>query len=85
MNTILKALTSLDCRIMDFKSLAKRFFSGVVVGLLIVLLAWSYSAFFHVSISPVQGLIGALFLTISCGVITAVTNLDTLMDNFPPL
>ena len=68
---------------MNFKSLIKRFLSGIGVGLLITLIVWSYSTFFHVSISFVQGLIGILYLTLSCGVIAAISNLDTLMDNWP--
>ncbi len=54
---------------MDFKSLIKRFLSGVAVGLLGALLAWFYSALANVSIPLEQGLQGILFLTISCGTI----------------
>ena len=68
---------------MDFKSLIKRFLSGVAVGLLGALLAWFYSALANVSIPLEQGFLGILFLTISCGTIAAATNLDTLMKIFP--
>ena len=63
----------------------KRFTFGLAVGLFLVAIAWSYSAYFHVSISLVQGVIGSLFFAIFCGIIATVSSLDKLMDNLPNL
>jgi len=79
---MIEAIAHFDPGIMNFKAI-KRFLAGGAVALVTILIMWSYSAFFHVSISFAQGLIGILFLTISCGIIAAMGNLDTLMDNLP--
>ncbi|MGK7896516.1 MAG: hypothetical protein AB4372_23580 [Xenococcus sp. (in: cyanobacteria)] len=63
----------------------KRFVFGIAGGLFLAIVCWSYSAFFHVSISWFQGIFGCLILAISCGVIAALSNLDTILDNLPYL
>ena len=63
----------------------KRFLFGIAIGLFLAFLCWSYSAFFHVSISLFQGILGCLILAISCGFVAAISDLDTLLDNFPSL
>ncbi len=70
---------------MNFKSFAKRFLAGVAVGLFIAAIAWSYSVFFHANIAPQQGLVGLLVLLAACGAIATIADLETLMDNLPPL
>ncbi len=67
------------------KDSIKRFTFGFFVGMFIAAIYWSYSASFHVSFALAHGIISSLFLAISCGVIAAITSLDKLMDNFPPL
>ncbi|NET61415.1 MAG: hypothetical protein F6K47_36410 [Symploca sp. SIO2E6] len=81
-HVIMEAVAHFDRGIMNFQAI-KRFLAGSAVGLVTILILWSYSAFFHVSISFAQGLIGILFLTISCGIIAAMGNFDKLMDNLP--
>lgn len=63
----------------------KRFLFGMSIGLFLAAIAWSYSAYFHVSISLVQGIVGSLLLALSCGIVATVTNLNKLMDNLPNL
>ena len=63
----------------------KRFTLGAMGGIFLAAIYWSYSVYFQVSFSLAHGIIGSLFLAISCGVIATITNLDKLMDNFPPL
>ncbi|NES81273.1 MAG: hypothetical protein F6K10_07605 [Moorea sp. SIO2B7] len=67
---------------MKFQSSVKRFLSGAALGLFSALMAWFYSAFAHVSISPIQGLMGILFLTVSYGTIAIFTDFDTLINNW---
>ena len=66
-------------------NLIKRLTLGALVGLFIAAIYWSYSAYFHASFSLAHGIISSLLLAISCGLIAAITSLDKLMDNFPPL
>lgn len=61
----------------------KRFISGLAVGIFLAAIAWSYSAYFHVPISLVQGIIGSSLLAIFCGIIATIGGLDKLMDNIP--
>ncbi len=63
----------------------KRFLFGIAIGLFLAMICWSYSAFCHVSISLFQGILGCLILAISCGLVAAISDLDTLLDNFPSL
>ena len=63
----------------------KRFLFGIAVGLFVGAIAWSYSAYFDVSISLVQGIVGSLLLAIFCGIVTTLSSLDKLMDNLPNL
>ena len=62
----------------------KRFLLGSSAGLFCGLVAWSYSAFAHVSVSPLQATLGLLFMTTSCGVVAAIADLDALMERIPP-
>ena len=66
---------------MNSQSSIKLFIFGVGIGLFVAMIGWSYSAYCHVSIPLVQGIIGALLLAISCGIVAAVGDLDNLMDN----
>ncbi len=68
---------------MNLQSSLKRFIFGIAMGLFLAMICWSYSVYFHVAISLVQGIIGSLFLAISCGIIATIGNLDKLMDNLP--
>ncbi len=68
---------------MNSLSSIKRFTFGMGIGLFISLIVWSYSAYYHVSISLVQGIIGSLLLAISCGTVATLGNLDKLIDNIP--
>ena len=63
--------------------LIKRFIFGIVIGLFLAMLCWSYSAFCHVSIPLFQGIFGCLILTISCGLVAAISDPDTILDNLP--
>ncbi|WP_041763147.1 hypothetical protein [[Leptolyngbya] sp. PCC 7376] len=62
----------------------RRFCLGSAAGLFCGVIAWSYSAFAHVAISPTQGVVGLLFLAISCGAIAGLTDFDHLMEQIPP-
>ncbi|MEM9244751.1 MAG: hypothetical protein AAGA67_03270 [Cyanobacteria bacterium P01_F01_bin.153] len=66
-----------------FKAPLKRFLVGSFAGLFCGLVAWGYSAFAHVAISPIQIIFGLLFVALSCGVIAVSTSIESLMDNFP--
>jgi len=68
---------------MNFNVFLRRFVPGVAVGMLLALIAWSYSIFFGVSISLIHGLIGTVVLAIACGAIAVTTNFSTLMDRLP--
>ena len=68
---------------MNLQSSSQRFISGVVFGLFLSMIAWSYSVYYHVSISLVQGVLCTLFLAFSFGVVAMFGNLDNLMDNIP--
>ncbi len=70
---------------MNLQSSIKRFLFGVGIGIFISLIAWSYSAYFHVSIHVYQGIMGTLLLAISCGVVANIGSIDKLMDNFPDI
>ncbi|MBE9047069.1 hypothetical protein IQ255_22165 [Pleurocapsales cyanobacterium LEGE 10410] len=70
---------------MNWRSLVKRFVFGFAIGLFIAIVIWSYSAYYLVSISPAQGIIGSLILSIPFGVLAAVSNLDKLIDSLPDL
>ena len=63
----------------------KRFISGLAVGLFLVGIAWSYSAYFHVSISLIEGIVGGSLLAVFCGIIATIGGFDKLMDNLPNL
>ena len=63
----------------------KRFTFGMGIGLFLAAIAWSYSAYFYVSISLIQGVIGSLLLAIFCGIIATIGSFDKLMDNLPHL
>ena len=62
----------------------KRFTFGAGMGIFIAMIVWSYSVYYHVSISLIQGLIGILFLAIPCGILASISDIDKLMDSFPP-
>ncbi len=68
---------------MNSKLSIKDFILGGAVGLFVAMIAWSYSAFFHVAISLSEGIIGTLLLAISCGIVAMIGNIDKLMDNLP--
>ena len=68
---------------MNLQPSIKRFLSGVLLGLFIAVIVWSYSAYFHSSISFTQGIIGSLFLAISFGVVATISDIDKLMDSIP--
>ncbi|MDJ0901298.1 MAG: hypothetical protein QNJ55_21080 [Xenococcus sp. MO_188.B8] len=68
---------------MNLKLLVKRFIFGIAIGLFVAMICWSYSAYFLVSISLFQGILGCLLLAISCGLVAAISDPDTLLDNFP--
>ena len=67
------------------RNLIKRFTLGALVGIFLALIYWSYSVYFHVSLSLDHGIIATLFLAIACGMIATFTSIDKLMDNFPPI
>ena len=69
---------------MNSQSSIKRFIFGAGMGIFIAMIIWSYSAYYHVSISLVQGLIGILFLAIPFGILASISNIDKLMDSLPP-
>lgn len=68
---------------MNLRLPIQRFISGVAWGLFLSMIAWSYSAYYHVCISAVEGVFSALLLAFSCGVVAVFGNLDNLMDNLP--
>ncbi len=68
---------------MELESSIKRFIYGVAIGLFLAAIAWSYSAYFYVSIPLVQGIISTLLLSTSIGFIATFGNLDKFMDNLP--
>lgn len=68
---------------MNSQSSIKRFLFGVAVGIFVAMIIWSYSAYYYVSVSLVQGIIGSLLLAISCGVVATLGNLDKLIDSIP--
>ena len=61
----------------------KRFLIGVAAGLFCAAIAWSYTLFFHASISLWQGILGSSLLAIACGIVATVGGLEKLMDNLP--
>lgn len=61
----------------------KRFSLGIAIGLFITAIFWSYSIYFQVSVSLIQGIVGSLVMTVSCGAVAVIGNLDQLMDNLP--
>ena len=69
----------------SFPNLIKRFILGTLAGIFLALIYWSYSAYFHASLSLTHGVISTLFLATACGAIAVFTSLDKLMDNFPPI
>ena len=68
---------------MNLQSSSQRFICGVIFGLFLSMIAWSYSVYYHVSISLVQGVFSTLLLAVSFGVVAMFGNLDNLMDNIP--
>ena len=69
--------------VMNLGGFAKRCLPGMAVGVFLALMVWSYSIFFGSSISVVQGLLGTLGLAIACGVMTATTSLEAVIDRLP--
>ena len=61
----------------------KRFLQGSTAGLFCGLVAWGYSAFAYVTLSPLQVTLGLLFTAISCGTIVAITDFDNFMKHMP--
>ncbi len=68
----------------NLKPSLKRFLLGSGAGLFCGSIAWSYSAYAHVSVSPLQAILGLLFMTTSCGVVAAIADIDALMERIPP-
>ncbi|MDJ0617935.1 MAG: hypothetical protein QNJ63_14520 [Calothrix sp. MO_192.B10] len=68
---------------MNLESSVKRFIFGIGIGIFIAMIAWSYSAYYHVSISLMQGILTTLFLGVTCGLVATIGSLDKLMDNLP--
>ena len=68
---------------MNIQLSIKRFIFGGIVGIFVAIIVWSYSAFFHVAIPLSQGIVGTFILTISCGMVAAIGNINKLMDNLP--
>ena len=68
---------------MNLQSPPQRFICGVIFGLFLSMIAWSYSVYYDVSISFVQGGFSTLLLAVSFGFIGVFGNLDNVMDNIP--
>jgi CDP-diglyceride synthetase len=68
---------------MNLQSSYQHFIFGVGIGLFVTMLGWSYSVYYHVSISLIQEIIGSLLLAIGCGFVAIFGDLDKLIDNFP--
>lgn len=67
------------------RQLIKRFIVGILTGIFLAFIYWSYSSYFHVDLSLAQGIMGSLLLAIACGVIATFSGLDKLIDNLPSL
>ena len=63
----------------------QRYLLGTLAGLVLIIVFWSYSAYFYVSVPLIQGILGSLVLLISCGAIAMIGSLDELIDSFPML
>lgn len=61
----------------------KKFTIGLLIGLVICVLSWLCSIYFHVSIPLIQGIIGSLLLSISFGVLATFSGIDKLLNNLP--
>ncbi|AFZ35339.1 hypothetical protein Sta7437_1781 [Stanieria cyanosphaera PCC 7437] len=69
----------------SLRRLIKRFIFGILAGFFVAAIYWSYSTYFHASFSLIYGIMSSLFLAIFFGLIAALTDLDNLLDNLPPL
>lgn len=68
---------------MNLQLSIKHFILGVAIGLFVAIIAWSYSAYFNVSISIWQGIVSSLILAISFGILASIGDLNKLMDSLP--
>ena len=68
----------------NFNAPFARFCCGSAAGLFFGAITWSYSAFAHVVLPPMQRLAGLAFFAISFGAIAFLTDFDNLMDQIPP-
>ncbi|MGL6338978.1 MAG: hypothetical protein ACRC80_07540 [Waterburya sp.] len=68
---------------MSLPSFIKRFTMGAAIGLFVAAICWSYSAYFYVSVSLIQGVLASLLLAVTCGIVATLGNIDKLFDSLP--
>ena len=56
---------------------------GILAGVFFSLLAWGYTVYCHIHLSPVQGAIGITVIALSFGITAGIFGIDKLMDNIP--